>query len=715
MKVHLKWTAQMQYALMQGYQTFDDWDSRAKAVNEWMDDSRKAVVTTKDCKQELERLMNLPCPKPVDPISIESGSYSRKAVIESWVQHLKHEADKEIDVEHELQLVQIRQKADLLEKVDAGKLTPEELDELLEQLRKEDEEAPDVEQRYIVINAYAARFRELEQMKKDGTKSKSSSRKAGGGGKSERLSATRRGLQSPVGAKNLFRSPSPNSRSPIKSPIRPVAEALRDAHSSSIEQQQQVAVKKLPISGEKQRVRELKEELDSHQERHENVVEVEKKKPAQKNIHHKMNEEMSLNEKALETPSVKKRKLEEPSTSGGKKKSESASKKRDNADAVSVAASESSRHSDSSSVVAKSGSVSVSAKEPLLVKQPHQTVEIMTDISIRHQLNVMVRQEKKQPRRQSKRPTESEDKGPHKSTQTGRVDFEREDVVFVNCVQSGKVYQKPIKVEDSRTKVEDWSDEDELSLEKLARKSASTNSPSQDALPSERDTSSAFGGKEANFDVMLVYEVDQWVAEEYSKRPGYEMVRIEADLQHTPVKRRKEEKGTRGIGTEKEEIKRALLSAWNIISTGPNAHIFATPVTDDVEEGYSKVVKRRMDLATIKKEIESGAIMNWLELKHKLMQMFANAVMYNSTEHFVNNTSKKLAEESIENARLMFVETLKNKTSVGHGRRSKMLGMKKIVSTGPNQPMKISSFPPRGTKRQILWKKSTEDRQRHNV
>lgn len=101
----------------------------------------------------------------------------------------------------------------------------------MEQLRKEDEEvyfyfylfflfkirkfhfqAPDVEQRYIVINAYAARFRELEQMKKDGTKAKSnSSRKAGGGGgKSERLSATRRGLQSPVGAKNLFRSPSPN-------------------------------------------------------------------------------------------------------------------------------------------------------------------------------------------------------------------------------------------------------------------------------------------------------------------------------------------------------------------------------------------------------------------------------------------------------------------------------------------------------------------------
>lgn len=63
------------------------------------------------------------------------------------------------------------------------------------------------------------------------------------------------------------------------------------------------------------------------------------------------------------------------------------------------------------------------------------------------------------------------------------------------------------------------------------------------------------------------------------------MVRIEADLQHTPVKRRKEEKGTRGIGTEKEEVKRALLSAWNIVSTGQNAHIFANPVTDDVEEG----------------------------------------------------------------------------------------------------------------------------------
>ena len=40
-----------------------------------------------------------------------------------------------------------------------------------------------------------------------------------------------------------------------------------------------------------------------------------------------------------------------------------------------------------------------------------------------------------------------------------------------------------------------------------------------------------------------------------------------------------------------------------------------------------------MDLATIKKEIESGAIMSWLELKHKLMQMFANAVMYNSVTH----------------------------------------------------------------------------------
>ena len=57
---------------------------------------------------------------------------------------------------------------------------------------------------------------------------------------------------------------------------------------------------------------------------------------------------------------------------------------------------------------------------------------------------------------------------------------------------------------------------------------------------------------------------------------------------------------------------------------------------------------------TLKKEIESGTVSTSEQMKHRLMRMFANAVMYNPTEHDINLYSKEMARDTlIELARLV--------------------------------------------------------------
>lgn len=54
-----------------------------------------------------------------------------------------------------------------------------------------------------------------------------------------------------------------------------------------------------------------------------------------------------------------------------------------------------------------------------------------------------------------------------------------------------------------------------------------------------------------------------------------------------------------------------------------------------------------MDLGKLKKQVESGEVRTTAEFKRRLLLMFANAVMFNSTGHDVNIYAKEMAHDAM--------------------------------------------------------------------
>lgn len=61
-----------------------------------------------------------------------------------------------------------------------------------------------------------------------------------------------------------------------------------------------------------------------------------------------------------------------------------------------------------------------------------------------------------------------------------------------------------------------------------------------------------------------------------------------------------------------------------------------------------------MDLLTIKKSIDSGTIETFGQLMNDIILMFANAIMFNSTDHDVNLAAKDLLQQSIKFIMVIF-------------------------------------------------------------
>ncbi|CAJ0932101.1 unnamed protein product, partial [Mesorhabditis belari] len=116
------------------------------------------------------------------------------------------------------------------------------------------------------------------------------------------------------------------------------------------------------------------------------------------------------------------------------------------------------------------------------------------------------------------------------------------------------------------------------------------------------------------------------------------------DVSGSPSKK-KEEKPS------KEDLlnaKALLLTYLTQVLATRSASIFRNPVTDREAPDYSKIVKKPTDLTTIKADIEKGKITTLETLKHHLLQMFANAVMFNYTDHEVNTCAKEMAHDTID-------------------------------------------------------------------
>lgn len=65
------------------------------------------------------------------------------------------------------------------------------------------------------------------------------------------------------------------------------------------------------------------------------------------------------------------------------------------------------------------------------------------------------------------------------------------------------------------------------------------------------------------------------------------------------------------------------------ISSHRNGNIFHNPIKDSEAPDYHEIVKRPMDLKTIKAKIKDGTISNSLGFQRDVYLMFANAMMYN--------------------------------------------------------------------------------------
>ncbi|KAL3110558.1 hypothetical protein niasHT_020029 [Heterodera trifolii] len=94
--------------------------------------------------------------------------------------------------------------------------------------------------------------------------------------------------------------------------------------------------------------------------------------------------------------------------------------------------------------------------------------------------------------------------------------------------------------------------------------------------------------------------------------------------------------------------KQILLTLWRDIHSHRYAPVFSFPVSEELVHGYHTAIKKPMDLKTLKTNIESGEVNTLGKFSYAILKMFANAVMYNSTGHYVNNYAKEMVAYALK-------------------------------------------------------------------
>ncbi|XP_044079575.1 bromodomain-containing protein 8 isoform X2 [Siniperca chuatsi] len=109
--------------------------------------------------------------------------------------------------------------------------------------------------------------------------------------------------------------------------------------------------------------------------------------------------------------------------------------------------------------------------------------------------------------------------------------------------------------------------------------------------------------------------------------------------------------------------KKAIMLVWRAAANHRYANVFLQPVTDEIAPGYHGIVHRPMDLASIKKNIETGLIRTTAEFQRDIMLMFQNAVMYNSLDHDVYHMALEMQRDVLEQIQQFLATQLIMETS----------------------------------------------------
>uniref|UniRef100_A0A0R3S0A0 Bromo domain-containing protein n=1 Tax=Elaeophora elaphi TaxID=1147741 RepID=A0A0R3S0A0_9BILA len=152
------------------------------------------------------------------------------------------------------------------------------------------------------------------------------------------------------------------------------------------------------------------------------------------------------------------------------------------------------------------------------------------------------------------------------------------------------------------------------------------------------------------------------VANEKAKeKPGAssEISSVRSPKRNVVVTRSSRRQTRRGGSTDGDVEQKALMvTAWRMVSSHRHAAIFAHPVSDRDARGYSKTVKSRMDLSTLKKQLDGGSLSGMSDFKRNVLLMFANAVMFNSTGHDVNHYAKEMAVDTLSSLKMLQKDVL---------------------------------------------------------
>ncbi|XP_068627202.1 bromodomain-containing protein 8 isoform X2 [Battus philenor] len=92
--------------------------------------------------------------------------------------------------------------------------------------------------------------------------------------------------------------------------------------------------------------------------------------------------------------------------------------------------------------------------------------------------------------------------------------------------------------------------------------------------------------------------------------------------------------------------RKSVMLVYSRLCAHKYASLFLRPISDEEAPGYSIVVKRPMDLTTIRRNIDAGLIRTTAEFQRDVLLMLSNALMYNSSEHSVYTMAREMHEEA---------------------------------------------------------------------
>ena len=91
-----------------------------------------------------------------------------------------------------------------------------------------------------------------------------------------------------------------------------------------------------------------------------------------------------------------------------------------------------------------------------------------------------------------------------------------------------------------------------------------------------------------------------------------------------------------------KKFQSVIIMLHSQISQHRNGNIFHNPIKNSEAPDYHEIVKRPMDLKTIKTRIKDGAISNSAEFQRDVYLMFANSMMYNRPKSDIYNMAEEV-------------------------------------------------------------------------